>query len=239
VGRTSLLATLGRALSASGERVVLGDAAPYSLLPFYFGARDLRPGEMRAFAPPEGSEDSPIFLVNYDVSRTGSDASEQKHMVGEILRDGAECHRILLDLPAGSEWLLRRLATLQPTVLVPLMPDMTSVISLEAVERYFAGLVDAEGIPVQPFYLLNQFDGSMALHLDVRELLRRRLGERLLNFVIRRSGAVSEAMAEGMTVADYAPESPVTRDYFDVAAWLRTMSPPAMAGGRGVRSGRG
>jgi cellulose biosynthesis protein BcsQ len=194
---------------------------------------------MRAFAPPEGSEDSPIFVVNYDLARPGSDPAEQRHMVSEILRDGAECHRILLDLPRSAGWLLRRLATLQPTVLVPLLPDMTSVISLDTVERYFDEMVDAEGIPVQPFYVLNQFDESMALHRDIHDLLRRRLGERLLRIVIRRSGAVSEALAEGMTVADYAPESPVTRDYFEVAAWLRTISPAMVEGGRAARSGRG
>jgi len=79
----------------------------------------------------------------------------------------------------------------------------------------------------------------MALHRDIHELLRKRLRERLLNIVIRRSGAVSEALAEGMTVADYAPDSPVTRDYFDLAEWLRTVSPAATPAGRGARSGRG
>ncbi len=44
VGKTSLVATLGRALSARGERVLLVDTAAYGLLPFFFGARDQRPG---------------------------------------------------------------------------------------------------------------------------------------------------------------------------------------------------
>ena len=59
--------------------------------------------------------------------------------------------------------------------------------------------------------VLNQFDASLPLHLDVREVLRRQLGDRLLPFVIRRAPAVSEALAEGMTVVDYAPESPCVR----------------------------
>lgn len=236
VGKTSLLAMLGRALSASGERVLLGDAAPYSLLPFYFGGSELRPGEMRAFAPPAGSAESPVFLANYELSHVGGDAHAQGHVVGEILRDGAECHRILVDLPRDAEWLLRRLATLQPTVLVPLVPDMSAVVSLEKVERYFDRFADADGNPVLPFYVLSQFDATLDLHMDVCELLRGRLGERLLSFPIRRSAAVSEALAEGLTVADYAPESPVARDYFDVTAWLRTVSPPAAPS---ARSGRG
>ncbi|MDP9038937.1 MAG: hypothetical protein M3O02_06630 [Acidobacteriota bacterium] len=237
VGRTSLLATLGRVLSASGERVALGDAAPYSPLPFYFGARDVTPGAKRAFAPPEGSHDAPILVVNYEIAPRGGDGNEQRQLVGEVLRNGSDSHRILLDLPAGAEWLTRRMTTLGSTVVVPLIPDMNSVIGLETVERYFEGMVDADGNRVLPFYLLNQFDGSLALHLDVREVLRRQLGERLLSFVIRRAPVVSEALAEGMTVVDYAPESPVARDFQDVAAWLRTVSPPAMAGMRNLRSG--
>lgn len=237
VGKTSLVATLGRVLSASGERVALGDAAPYSLLPFYFGARDVRPGAKRMFAPPEGSEDAPIFVANYDLARKGDDSHEQRQLVAEILRNGSECNRILLDLPASAEWLVGRMATLGSTMVVPILPDMNSVIGIEAMERYFERMVDSEGRRVLPFYLLNQFDGALALHQDVREVLRRRVGERLLSFAVRRSLVVSEALAEGMTVVDYAPESPVARDYFDLAAWLRTVSPSAIPGVKNLRNG--
>ncbi len=54
-------------------------------------------------------------------------------------------------------------------------------------------------------------------------------------FVIRRTPSVSEALAEGMTVMDYAPETPIAEDYQTVATWLRTISAPATAGFRNVR----
>ena len=127
------------------------------------------------------------------------------------------------------------MARLNPTVLIPVAPDMNSVISLQAVERLFHGVNDGDGRPLQPFYVLNQFDPSLPLHLDVREVLRRQLGDRLLPFVIRRAPAVSEALAEGMTVIDYAPDSPVAEDYQNVANWLRTVAAPATAGFRNVR----
>jgi cellulose biosynthesis protein BcsQ len=75
--------------------------------------------------------------------------------------------------------------------------------------------------------VLNQFDATLPLHLDVREVLRRQLGERLVRFAIRRSAVVSEALAEGMTVVDYAPSAPVSKDFLDVALWLRSVSSPA------------
>ena len=234
VGKTSLVATLGRALSSMGEKVLLTDTTSHGLLPFYFGASELRQGVVRTFSPPSGSTDAPIYLVSYDVEQ-GSNEEAQEHLVEEIKNNSKGTHRILLDLTPGSGWVARRMAKMNPTVLVPVAPDMNSVISLQAVEKYFHGAVDSDGRPVQPYYVINQFDASLPLHLDVREVLRRQLGERLLPFVIRRAASVSEALAEGMTVVDYAPETPVAEDYQNVAAWLRTIAAPATAGFRNVR----
>jgi len=83
--------------------------------------------------------------------------------------------------------------------------------------------------------VLNQFDATLPLHLDVREVLRQKLGDRLLPIAIRRAPAVSEALAEGMTVIDYAPAAQVTEDYTQLATWVRNQTAPAMAGYRGMR----
>jgi cellulose biosynthesis protein BcsQ len=89
--------------------------------------------------------------------------------------------------------------------------------------------------PAMPYYLLNQFDPSLPLHLDIREVLREQLGDRLLPFVVRRSPAVSEALAEGMTVMDYAPSSSVAEDFGTLAGWVKTQSASASSSYRGVR----
>ena len=233
VGKTSMVATLGRALASLGEKVLLTDTTSYGLLPFYFGARELRPGVVRTFSPPSGSTDAPIYLVNYDVDKPGEQNPEW--LADEITRNSRGTNRVLLDLGTGSASLTRRIARLSPTILVPVAPDMNSVIGLSNVEKYFAGQTDQEGRPIQPMYLLNQFDASLPLHLDVREVMRQQLGDRLLPFVIRRSPAVSEALAEGMTVMDYAPGSPVAEDYMNLAGWLRSLSAPAAQAFRGIR----
>jgi cellulose synthase operon protein YhjQ len=234
VGKTSMVATLGRALASLGEKALLTDTTNYGLLRFYFGARELRPGVVRTFSPPSGSTDAPIYLVNYDTEQKLNDAS-QDWLVDEIARNSRGANRVILDLGTGSAALLRRLTRLNPTVLVPVSPDMNSVISIANVDKAFQGLTNADGRPIQPMYLLNQFDASLPLHLDVREVMRQQLGDRLLPFVIRRSPAVSEALAEGMTVIDYAPNSPVAEDYMNLAAWVRNVSAPAAAAFRGVR----
>lgn len=235
VGKTSLVATLGRSLSSLGEKVLLTDTTSHGLLPFYFGASELRHGTVRTFSPPSGSTDAPIYLVSYDVEQKTRDEETEESLVEEITHNSRGTHRVLLDLTPNTGWIVRRMARLSPTILVPVAPDMNSVISLQAVEKFFHGVIDADGRPLQPFYLLNQFDTSLPLHLDVREVLRRQLGDHLLPFVIRRAPAVSEALAEGMTIVDYAPDAPVADDYLSVATWLRTVSAPATAGFRNVR----
>ncbi len=235
VGKTSLVATLGRSLSSLGEKVLLTDTTSHGLLPFYFGASELRQGTVRTFSPPSGSTDAPIYLVSYDVDQRSGDEAAQDALVDEITASSRGTHRVLLDLSVNSGWMVRRMARLSPTILVPVAPDMNSVISLQAVEKFFNGIVDPEGRPLKLFYLLNQFDASLPLHLDIREVLRRQLGDRLLPFVIRRAPAVGEALAEGMTIVDYSPEAPVAEDYLNAATWLRTVAAPATAGFRNVR----
>jgi cellulose synthase operon protein YhjQ len=235
VGKTSLVATVGRCLSSMGEKVLLTDTTSHGLLPFYFGASELQHDTVRTFSPPSGSTDAPVFLVSHEMEKKGSDVAAEALFVEEVLTNSQGMHRILLDLAAASSWVIAQMARMNLTVLVPVTPDMNSVISLGLVEKFFSGLFDGDAGPLQPFYLLNQFDPSLPLHLDVREVLRRKLGDRLLPFVIRRAPAVSEALAEGMTVVDYAPDNPIAEDYINVATWLRSIAAPATAGFRNVR----
>jgi cellulose synthase operon protein YhjQ len=235
VGKTTIVATLGRALSEYGERVLLVDATTYGLLPFYFGARELRRGAVRTFSPPGGSTDAPIHMVSVDRDNLSQDASGEDAMVTEVRRFSRGSNRILADLATASGPLLRRFLRFSPTLLVPLAPDMNSVVSLNLLQSFLNSNADSDAPPVKPYFLLNQFDVSLPLHLDVREVLREQLGDRLLPFVLRRSATVSEALAEGMTVVDYAPNSPVAEDFMALANWTRTIAAPVTSGFRGVR----
>jgi len=122
-----------------------------------------------------------------------------------------------------------------PLVLVPLVPDMNSVVSLSSIDSFFQHNGGTAGKPSLPYYVLNQFDSSLPLHLDIREVLREQLGDRLLPFVLRHAPAVSEALAEGMTVMDYAPNSTVAEDFGSLAGWVKSQSAPASSSYRGVR----
>jgi cellulose biosynthesis protein BcsQ len=229
VGKTCLVATLGRALSALGEHVLLADTTAGGLLPFYFGSRASNPGVVRTFSPIGVERDAPVKILNLEAERHPGNGGGHDPLLAKLINDGGGASRILVDLATAGRDVTCRLLVLRPTVLVPLLPDMSSVASLGSLEAF---LGRDEGAA---HYLLNQFDGSSPLHRDVREMLQRRLGDRLLPLVLRRSSAVSEALAEGMTVIDYAPASATAEDYWNLAGWLRSLSAPAARGRSGVR----
>ncbi|HUD12414.1 MAG TPA: cellulose synthase operon protein YhjQ/BcsQ [Terracidiphilus sp.] len=235
VGKTSLVATLGRALSARGERVLLVDTAAFGLLPFFFGATDQRPGQLRTFTPPDDSSDAPIQMVTIDPEDPGAEPLSQEGLSGEILKFAHGAGRVIIDLDTASGATTRRIMRMAPLVLVPVIADMNSVVSVSSIDSFFERDNNSAGKPVLPYYVLNQFDASLPLHLDVREVLREQLGQRLLPFALRRAAAMSEALAEGMTVMDYAPGSTLAEDFNTLAGWVKSLSAPAAANYRGVR----
>jgi cellulose synthase operon protein YhjQ len=227
VGKTCLVATLGRALAALGENVLLADTASSGLLPMYFGAREAKQGHVRTFSRPGAKDDAPVHLLSLQADRYPGDGGEQDLLLNELLRSGRGSGRILVDVATGNRAVTARLMQLRPIVLVPILPDMSSLTCLSLLETM---LEDAD-----TFYLLNQFDPASQLHLDTQEILRNQLGNRLLPFVVRRGAAVSEALAEGMTVIDYAPGSAAAEDYWSLAAWLRNFVASADLSYGGVR----
>ncbi len=230
VGKTSVVASVGRALSARGEHVLLADTSLFGVLPFYFGAREIKPDVLRTFSG--GPSDTPVRLLTLDGERAAADPELMKR---EVARAGQDANRVLIDVATGSAAMLRQALRLSPTVLVPVVPDMASAVSLQSLETFFKNQEGLSGQPLRAWYLLNQFDPSMPLQLDVREVLRQQLGERLLPFAIHRSTAVSEALAEGMTVIDYAPNSPAAEDIMHLVTWIRNTTAAVTTSQRGMR----
>jgi cellulose biosynthesis protein BcsQ len=230
VGKTSLVAAVGRGLAGHGERVLLTDACTFGMLPFYFGALEVKPGVLRTFTG--GTRDPAIRVLTLEAERYEADSDLLRR---EMTQGAQDVSRVLIDIGSGSVGMLRQAIRLSPTMLVPMVADLTSVVTLETLESFFRDQEGVKSKPVQPWYVLNQFDPASALQMDVREALREQLGERLLPFVVRSSAAMSEALAEGMTVLDYAPNSPAAEDIVALVTWVRNATVEAGAGHRGMR----
>jgi len=165
---------------------------------------------------------------------TTENAAEEV-LTAEIGKYSRGLSRVIVDLPTASGATTRRIIGMSPLVVVPMVPDMNSVVSISSIDAFFERNATGNAKQSLPFYVLNQFDASLPLHLDIREVLREQLGDRLLPMVLRRTPAVSEALAEGMTVMDYAPNSTVAEDFATLASWVKSQSAPATSVYRGVR----
>jgi cellulose synthase operon protein YhjQ len=220
-GKTCLVATLGRALAGLGEQVLLADRSPCGLLPFYFASHEIKPGVVRTFASPvqPGQHDAPVRVLSLAAERHGKEG-EGDPLADQLLRHMRDASRLLLDAGPSYLGLPGSLQSLRPTLLAPILPDMSSLACLASLESLMEGGTEI-------YYLLNQFDASLPLHIDVRAMLQQQLGSRLLPVVLHRSPSVSEALAEGMTVIDYAPGLEIAEDYRQLAAWLRSIAAPA------------
>ena len=225
VGKTSLVASVGCMLAAQGVSSLLVDTHAYGLLPLFFGARELSPGTSRTFASRGTRAPVRVMTLNH--------AMEDAHVVS--LMDQIAPHTegmslVLLDVSTGSLDALREVAEIFPTVLVVMKPDMASVVSLQTIEALFSVVQeDTEHAP-EMYFVLNQFDESLRLHRDVRERLKRQLGRRLLPFVLHESRLVSDALAECMTIVDYAPDSQIVEDLDSLSRWIREPEAPSAVG---------
>jgi len=227
VGTTSVVAAIGRALCALDETVLLVDATSQARLPLYFGGRELRPGLMRTWTPPAGSERS-VSVVLHNATRTLDDTAQQQ-LTQQIFANAIGAQRILVDLPAPAGWLLRRLSHLRPAILIPIVPGPDAHGVIGSAEKLFRNLDPGNPEAVLPFYLLNQFDPSQPAHAELETALRHLVGARLLPITIPASPSVPAALAEGNTVFEYEPDAPIVEQYRAVAAWLQSISPARAA----------
>jgi cellulose synthase operon protein YhjQ len=239
VGKTTLAATLARCLAMHHEGVVLAETAEGSLLPFHFGADRLGTGEMDNFVMPNSSGAVQIFNTA-SMRRPGREDGRPRsdsvpHDPAEALVQAAnKADRLLLDTGAGHAGDVEAMdgAKHFHFTLIPIVPD---VFSMMGVIRFEASLrPDSQNGAkefARPWYVLNKFDSSLALHRDVKSSLERRLGGRLLEVTIRRGEAVSEALADGSTVMDYCPEADICGDFLRLADWLRNIAPAAQRDG--------
>jgi len=121
---------------------------------------------------------------------------------------------IIIDVARFPSVFSSQAVTAANRVFVLLVPDAPSMISIDAIEPELA----LHNKPAH--YLLNKLDATRVLHLDIRTMLKAKLGKKLLPFKLHHDQSVSEAFASGMPLSEYAPHSQTTDDLQALANWL-------------------
>ncbi len=226
VGKSTLCANVARVLCSLGEQILMVDASGSGLLPFHFGANDLRSG-LRKFVAP-GMTYSPLRVI-------GAEEITAEWLDGDVRAAMAASDRVIFDLGPASFGLLPNIFGMASTILVPLLPDLNSILTIPRIEASLEKMRSSGFKVPAPFYVFSEFDSESSVDQRARDLVAGQCGERLLPLTIRHGGEVGQAIASRMTVVDHAPESEVTHDYVQLAGWLQSVAPIRRAAKSAVR----
>lgn len=208
-GKSTLSAALGASLASYGQQVFIVGQTPYSPLAYYFGGPR---GQGTAGA---------IHHHSYAIAGTRNflDLVVGEAPTGELIRtvrERAPRSLVLMDLEASPQ-VDKELGHFD-LILVPLRPDINALVTVERTEQ---ALRASDNPPtLGAWYLLNQFDATRDLHIQVHDVLRQRLGERLLSFVIPLDNAVQEALANGQPPQIYRSVAPFCQGVERLRMWL-------------------
>ncbi len=213
VGVTTIMATLARQFSRSGQRCGLVDGAPDSLVPLFFGVQKIADHQGR-FAALNSVLTPTIRLIGPDAFPNLTDV----HQGGEAAlldnlgrRFSSELDYLLLDQARARHDLSNGL-----NVFVAL-PDVGSVLSVRT-------LINKRHWPKQrgkTVCVLNRFDPAVALHQELLAWYRDHFDH---VFPVHHSFLIPEALAEGSSVLDWAPNSVVAEDFTRLSDYLIQMS---------------
>ncbi len=232
VGNTTIAATVARILSSHKSPVGIVENSNQSLIPMHFGAKRARTG-CSTFFVSRGTNSAPVHLITPKAHQEGmipffgstAGHSNTEEWVSDGLNEVSdECEYLMVDIWANMSMnLLTRLSG-KSICLIPLLPEVRSTLRVRPILDVFHNLSLKTGLRIEPQFILTKFDHNVSLHTDLRKWLGDELKSRLLPIVIRRSDEVSEALAEGQTIVDYAPNSGVSEDFHRLAEWVQTRS---------------
>jgi cellulose biosynthesis protein BcsQ len=219
-GKTTVSANLAKTLCSLGEQLLLVDASGRGLLPFYFGATELRAGTRKFVAP---GVNAPFIQTITAGIVTG------EWLNGEVKPLMSGSQRTIFDLGPLCGSLLPTIFSMCTVVLIPLLPDLNSIVTVAAIESS----LNAQSTGLKPptvFYLFNRFDEQSINDQQAREFVARQCGNRLLPTTLRHDWTLTEALHGGISASDHTPGSELSHDYLELALWVRRVAPlsPAM-----------
>lgn len=126
---------------------------------------------------------------------------------------------VLIDTPPGPSPYLRQTLACADLIIVVLLADAASYATVSAMESWLEEM-RAQYPHVQHLYLLNQVDRTDVLNKDVSDVLRHRLGDRMVPMGVHLDESVREALAFQQPVMAYDPHGQASHDVAGVAEFL-------------------
>jgi cellulose biosynthesis protein BcsQ len=217
VGVSSIVAALACIAAKRGNQVIAFDMSSDSLLPLFFSGRQSSV-PIASFAFSGDANRGAVHTFRRDDSNPGENTeSWLTHCLDSLF---AQSDELIIDAGLNCSCRLHHPTLRDSRQILTLVPDTRCLTALKGFEdlKSEARIDCSDG----PMLLLNEFDESDPLHTEIRVRLADRYPHRLIPIPIRRDRQVPAALAEGMTIIDYAPESSAAEDIMHLDQWFRS-----------------
>jgi cellulose synthase operon protein YhjQ len=225
VGKTTIAAALAATLKPEGQTIAI-DLDPQNSLQYHLGMSPdtaVKAEESQAEAGWDKllrDGEHGIRALPYGVIAEEGARALEKHIAQDkqwLARQLASMNLraddvVIIDTPAGQTPYLQQVLDVADQVVVVVMPDAGSFIALNHIDQMLEGRSDCS-------YIVNQFDASRTFCQDMREVLARRFGTRLIG-VVSLEHAISEGLAYGANPLTENGQSPVHREIMAISAVL-------------------
>ncbi|MGB6105427.1 MAG: cellulose biosynthesis protein BcsQ [Pusillimonas sp.] len=237
VGKSTVAANLAVALYELGHPVLAIDLDPQNGLRFHFS---FEVGAGRGLAHSDGSAASLADLVEATPSGVAlipyglCDEAQRQAFEDRLAHNPSWLVRalkglglpgntvIVLDTPPGPSVYMTQALTAASLALAVTLPDAGSYVTLPQLralfESYSLGRPDFRDYGI----VVNQVDQGRQLGRDVMAMLRASFGEHIIGR-IHQDQAMSEALAYGQNVFQYAPHSEGAQDIMACANWVSSL----------------